>query len=370
MRNAFRRWWERKLPRLRWSADTTYIVPTLPGFCLLGGALAVFLLAAVYRNDTLYVYGFALLSLFFLGMLLTHANLRRVRVLAHLPGAPFAGTEFAIMVSLENVTNTGSAALWVRLVPGARVVSRRAKAAFTTDVSEVVASFEGASTSAALSYLEKKGTQRVRVSLYAKSRGRFPSLAAFVTSRSPLGLFLAWRVSNVSLREVVLPEPIGLLPLPWRSGHEGDDANETIDSLRQRRERQVQQELDGLAPFRHGDPLSRVVWRRFSPLGRADNRPLVRTLNVDARRHVVLSWMAASRRGSADVEATLSQLTDWLLACRTQAVLCDVDTPYWQGHDLTEAGCEEAMKAFALVAPQPGVAGGATKAAGAIGARP
>jgi uncharacterized protein (DUF58 family) len=373
MRAAFRRWWEQKLPRLRWSAETTYIVPTFPGFCLLGGALAVFLLAAVYRNDTLYVHGFALLSLFFLGMLLTHANLRRIRVVGHLLADPFSGNDFALSVTLENTANTGCAAVGVRIVPGGRVSPRRSRfcrkstqtpreviqvsptpsTSFGNKKEEAIASFEGVSGTTLVPYLEKKGTQVVRVHLRAKSRGRFPACAAFVMSRSPLGLFTAWRVSSLSLSAFVLPEPKGLLALPWRSGQDGEALSEDANGSQKERRSPAQQELDGLSPLRPGDTLSRVVWRRFAPRGLSDNRPLVRTLHSDARKHVVLTWSAASRHGAAGLEATLSQLTEWLLMCRSAGVSCDVETPHWRGHELTEAGCEAAMRALSVVAPEP-----------------
>ena len=69
----------------------TYIVPTPLGGAFLVCNVVLFLMAAVYRNDILYVHGFALLSLFFLAMIQTHGNLRAL-VLKGLPlSDPFAG---------------------------------------------------------------------------------------------------------------------------------------------------------------------------------------------------------------------------------------------------------------------------------------
>jgi uncharacterized protein (DUF58 family) len=363
-RVAFALWWDARLLRLRWRSDTTYIVPTPAGLALLGGALAIFLLAALYRNDILYVHGFALLSLFFLGMILTHGNLRRVRVEAHPVADVFEGSEISFAARVVNGTKAGAALLRVRVVPGARAVPRvkrgsRGKrveqksgstprsleeASANACNDEAIAAFGPPGPAEAVVYLPAHSTTISRTPSRALARGRCGPMAAFVTTRAPLGLFLAWRVFPLRYDACVLPEPRGRLPLPRAA--EGADG-EAGDGRRP-----VGLEIDGLRPLRPGDPIVRAAWRRFTPR----SLPVVRVTASDARRRAHLTWEEASRAG--DREAALSQLTAWLLACRQAGHSCSLQTPSLRVEELDDAAYDRALRSLAVFPRAEGRASG------------
>jgi uncharacterized protein (DUF58 family) len=117
-----------------------------------------------------------------------------------------------------------------------------------------------------------------------------------VSSRLPLGLFVAWSWLNPDARVLVYPAPEAAAPpLPGR-GERGQP----------RRRRGLDEEPHSLREYRSGDPMRLVAWKRSAQTGRL----MVREYESPSGADVVLDWREL---GGIEHEARISRLTRWLL---------------------------------------------------------
>jgi uncharacterized protein (DUF58 family) len=290
--NIVRRRWQAWLMARHPRSDThamgqrnIYIVPSRPGlfFCV---TIAVLLIASI--NDQLslgYMLSFMLAGAGLASMQKTHANLSGLSLDLKAPEPVFAGSEATLEIRLHN---TGRARYGIGL------------------------RLQGASEDAtAWSDVPARGHAVVHLRYALPTRGLHELPTLQIITRFPLGLFRSWSLWRPAAKAWVYPQPaVPVLPFaPQQAGAE--DAPASTAQL------QKGQDFEGVRPYRAGDSMRQVLWKK-APLALQQNQPLpVRDTHAPAARQLWLDWRDA--RGG-DTESRLRTLCAWVLeAERIQA---------------------------------------------------
>ncbi len=254
-----------------------YIVPSRPGifFCL---TIGVLLVASI--NDQLslgYMLTFLLAGAGLASMQATHANLRGLSLDLQAPQPVFAGQEARLEIRLHNVGRA-------RFGLGFRVRGAPEEAIAWVDAPE-------------------KGHAVVTLSYAAPVRGlqELPELQ--IITRFPLGLFRAWSLWRPASRLSVYPQPEAPVPpFPAQAaGPEGEHAA----SLQLHKGL----EFEGVRPYRRGDTLRQVIWKKAALALETGQALPVRETHAPASRELWLDMQ--DTRGA--LEARLSRLCAWVL---------------------------------------------------------
>jgi uncharacterized protein (DUF58 family) len=145
---------------------------------------------------------------------------------------------------------------------------------------------------------ELEGTDHVeaRLNRSALKRGLHPAGKIEISTRHPLGLFVAWSWLHPMAELLVYPTPeANPPPLPGR-GERGQP----------RRRRGLDEEPHSLRDYRGGDPLRLVAWKRSAQAGRL----MVREYESPSGADVSLDWREL---GALDHEQRIRRLTRWVL---------------------------------------------------------
>ena len=310
-----RAWWVARLPVTeRWTLTqrNVYILPTSAGM-LFAATLLVLLLASInYQLNLGHVLTFLLAGAAGVSMHLTHGNLRGLTL--HLrPVAPvFAGEPAALELVLDHSGHARPALAVGFDDPGADAAPPA-----WCDVPEA-------------------GQQVVQVRLVPAHRGWHAVPALRVQTRYPLGLFRAWTVWRPAVRLLAYPSPERPAPpLP---------AARALDGPLPQRHPAGGGELDGVRPWRRGDTMRQVAWKKVAHTGELVSRDT----QGSGRAELWLDWDAAAVRGG-DVEARLSRLAAWVLAADDAGLSCGLRLP---GREILpgqgEAHRRELLTALAL----------------------
>ena len=272
-----RQWWQARLPlsdTITLTQRNVYILPTRPGFMLLATLLVLLVGSINYQLNLGYLLTFLLAGCGVVGMYVCHATLRGLTLNLLSPEAQFAGASATLSVALTNdksSTRYGIGVAVLETVNPDRWV--------WTDV-------------------EALGRATVRVAFQPERRGlhRVPALTA--ETRFPLGTFRVWTVWRPAAQVLVYPAPEATPP-PLPSGEPRAGGALT-------RKAQATGEFDGVRPYRRGDPLKLVVWKKAA---KADE--LVSRDAQQAQRHEL--WLDFAQAGPADAEHKLSRLAAWVL---------------------------------------------------------
>lgn len=142
--------------------------------------------------------------------------------------------------------------------------------------------------------------------------------AVDVSTTHPLGLFLSWQWLRLEAQVLVYPEPKGDLPLPYvLTAQRGALAAEAGG----------EDELVGLAPYRVGDSLSRVAWKRSGRSGEW----MIKRFAGEGAPEVMLDYAAVA----GSVEGRLSQLCRWILTAEAEGLAYGLRLP---GQEFAVAG--------------------------------
>ena len=287
----FRRWWQSRLPL----SDTwllgqrnVYILPTKAGFTF-AGTLIVMLLAAInYQLNLGYALTFLLAGAGIVSMHLTHNNLRGLTL--HLrplqPG--FAGEPAPLEVVLSN--------------PGR---DRHGLALRFEDRGAFGNSFAWCDAPAG-------GQATAQLSFVPPHRGWHAVPVLVLESNFPFGLFRAWTVWRPAARALAWPRPEHPAPpLPHSAVRPGDE---------HARHRSAGSELDGVRPWRRGDTMRQVVWKKVARSGELVSRETAGT----ASRALWLDWAEV---GAGDIEQRLSRLTAWVMIADREGLDCGLRLP-------------------------------------------
>jgi uncharacterized protein (DUF58 family) len=291
VRARFRAWWQARLPVTdTWllGQNNIYILPTKAGLTF-GLTLVVMLLASInYQLNLGYALTFALTGAGLVSMHVTHGNLRRLTLHLRPVGSCFAGAaaqlevvlsnpshdRHGLMLMFEDRTLFGKASAWCDAGAGAQV--------------------------------------KAMLSFVPPSRGWHSVPTLVVATVFPFGLFRAWTVWRPAAKVLAWPKPEDPAPgLPTGSSNASDER-----ALRQGQG----SELDGVRPWRRGDSLRQVAWKKVARSGELVSRETAGT----ASRELWLDW---SETPGTDVEGRLSRLAAWVVLAEREGVDCGLRLP-------------------------------------------
>jgi uncharacterized protein (DUF58 family) len=272
----FRQWWQARLPLTdTWTLGqrNIYILPTKAGltFAL---TLVVMLLASInYQLNLGYALTFLLAGAGLVSMHMTHGNLRRLTLHLRPTVSGFAGQASVLDVV---VTNPGK--------------DRHALSLQFED--------HGAHGKAAAWFDASAGGQsHAQLSVVPPHRGWHGVPTLVVATVFPFGLFRAWSVWRPAARVLAwpLPEtPAPALPAQGSSASDERAARQGAGS-----------ELDGVRPWRRGDTMRQVVWKKVARSGEMVSRETAGT----ATRQL---WLDYAETPGASAEQRLSRLAAWV----------------------------------------------------------
>lgn len=312
VRKRFRAWWQARLPLTdTWTLGqrNIYILPTRAGatFAL---TLVVMLLAAInYQLNLGYALTFLLAGAGLVSMHVTHGNLRGLTL--HLkPCAPVFAGEPALLDVV--VTNPGRERHGLAL------------------------RFEDGAGASAWCDAPALGQASVHLSVVPPRRGRHGVPVLVVETVFPFGLFRAWTVWRPAQRILAWPRPEPHPPpLPAAAAMPGSERSTPAGSGG---------ELDGVRPWRRGDTMRQVVWKKVAKSGELVSRATAGS----AQRELWLDW-ADTPRG--DTELRLSRLAAWVLLAQREQLDAGLRLP---GRELAPAlGDAHRRAALDLLAEHP-----------------
>ena len=280
LRQHLLHWWQARLPlsdTLLLTQRNVYILPTGPGW-MLALTLAVLLLASInFQLNLGYLLTFLLAGCAVAGMHVCHATLRGLQLNLQPPQPQFLGHSATLEVQLASTRKSPRHAVELAVQGSGQWA--------VTDV-------------------PAQGSARLQVAFAPTQRGlqRVPVLSA--QTYFPLGTFRVWTVWRPAAQVLVWPAPeVPPPPLPGAQPAPGERGG--APSLEAG-------EYDGVRPYRRGDPLQRVVWKKAAQALAAGSDALVSrdTQPASARQSL---WLAHDHTGLQDLEARLSRLTAWVL---------------------------------------------------------
>lgn len=309
-RQRFQRWVQSRQPRtdtMLLTQRNVYILPTKAGL-LFAVTVFVLLLASInYQLNLGYVLTFLLAGSGLMSMHLTHGSLRGLTL--HLrPTAPvFAGDAALLDIVFSNKGGArhGLAVYFHERTPqGQKII--------WCDV-------------------PAQGQEVVRVSLVPAKRGwhRVPTLV--VETHFPLGLFRAWTLWRPAAQLLAYPRPETPAPaLP---------PAQPVPGERPLPHAPAGSELDGVRPWRRGDSMRQVAWKKVARTGEMVSRETA----ASGSRELCLDWQASASRGS-DVEQRLSRLAAWVQSADRLGLTYALRLPGFEQH----AGFGDAHRRAAL----------------------
>jgi uncharacterized protein (DUF58 family) len=312
LRDKLRRWWHARLPLTdTWllTQRNVYILPTKAGG-VFAGTLLVMLLASInYQLNLGYVLTFLLAGSGLACMHLTHSALRGLTLHLRPSAAGFAGEAALLDIVITN--------------PGAM---RHGLAIYFHDRRHAGTSFAWCDVAAL-------GSETARVSMVPPTRGWHAVPTLVVETSFPMGLFRAWTIWRPAAKLLAYPAPETPAPaLP---------SAQPVPGERPLPRASAGSELDGVRPWRRGDTMRQVAWKKVARTGEMISRETA----ASGSRELWLDWQASAAVGGADVEARLSRLAAWVLAADRAGLTYGLRLP---GQEQAVAGFGDAHRRAAL----------------------
>jgi uncharacterized protein (DUF58 family) len=257
---------------------------------MLGLTLAVLLLASInYQLNLGYVLTFLLTGCAVVGMHVCHGTLRGITMNLIAPDDHFAGASVTISINILSQRRGTRYGIGLAML-GTNHWS-------WTDV-------------------PPQGSARVQVAFQPQRRGlhRVPALTA--ETRFPLGTFRVWTVWRPAAEVLVYPAPEkNPPPLPQGEPRAGGQA--TV-------QRQSTGEFDGIRPYRRGDPLKLVVWKKTAKTDTLVSRDAQQVQRFELWLDLAHTGLAGTAGGTAAtgaaLEQALSRLCAWVLLADKQGL--------------------------------------------------
>ncbi len=310
-RERWRRWIDERSPRrdrMTFTQRNVYIVPNKGG---LGYTVVVLVLLLAAINEQLnlaYALAFLLGGVGLAAMWLTHGNLRGLSVSLGSLNSVHAGQPLPVPVVLEAGKRArGRYGLLITQPERAlgRLPSRwrrKARAQALADAAARAASVD-VHTEVAAGH-----PQQTTVAVETPARG-WLSLPRFrVQTTYPLGLFHAWGYWRAEQRVLIWPAlettPPPLPDVPADGGGPVGLSATTVELP------------DGLRPWRRGDTIRSVAWKKSATRLASGQSPVSREAAGRPRQERWIEWEHASGLAT---EARLSRLATWLVMAERQA---------------------------------------------------
>lgn len=281
LRLRFARWWLSRLPltdHVTLNQHTVYIMPTRAGL-MLALTLLVLLVASInYQLNLGYLLTFLLAGCALVAMHVAHATLRGLTMHLVVPDACYTGATAPFFINLQNDRKRPRYGLSLAVQGAGHWVD--------TDV--------GPQASAG-----------IQLAFTPPKRGlhRLPTLTA--QTLFPLGTFRVWALWRPAAQIMVYPAPEAHPPaLPANSAQDGQHTSASV---------QQPGEPDGLRPYRRGDTLKTIVWKKAAKTG-----------DLVSRNQIALQsrqlWLEPQLTQLNALEAQLSRLCAWVLMAEKQGL--------------------------------------------------
>lgn len=229
---------------------------TREGRAFVGLTLGVGFAAINTGNNLLYLVLGMMLSLIIVSGILSELTLRHLRVERALPATVYAGRPFLTNISVVN--------------------SKRRVSSFSVQIEDV---FVGHAQTKRCFFLKvpARAEQQTSYRSECKRRGVHAYRGFQISTRFPFGFFVKIRTVEAASEVLVLPRihPVPNLPADARA-RLGETTRPRKGSGR---------EFHGLRPYRDGDDLRDVHWKRSA----RDGRLILREFETEAGRHVGLA---------------------------------------------------------------------------------
>lgn len=267
---------EARLPRsdsLQLAQRNLYILPTPAGWMLLLTLLILLLAAINYQINLGYLLTFMLAGAAAVGMYSCHNNLRGLGLQLQAPAPVFAGQAAHLALSLKQNSKRSRYGIGLALLD-------------QPDWAWVD--------------VPPQGNAQLQLAWPAMQRGWQACPTLRVQTHFPLGHFRVWSLWRPASEILVYPQPEALPPpLPAASP---SASGEILASS------SASGEFDGVRPYRRGDPLKAVVWKKAAKGGALVSR--------DSQQLAAQQlWLDYQNTGPGlGKEQRLSRLTAWVLA--------------------------------------------------------
>lgn len=284
LRARWRRWWLARLPRsdtLTLTQRNVYILPTRAGL-MLAATLLVLLVASInYQLNLGYLLTFALGGSAAVSTYVSHGTLRGLTLVLHPVASHHAGTPTRVRLTLHHTRAAP------RYGIGLRWYQRADRDHWVwCDV-------------------PAHGSADVELVLDALARGVHPLPAITAETRFPLGIFRVWALWQPAAQVLVYPAPEAAAPpLPPAQPH---------GSAAAARAQTAGSEWDSLRPYRRGDALRQIVWKKAARSDELVSRELQQGQPAQL-------WLDLSQTPGATLEQRLSRLCAWVLAAEEQGL--------------------------------------------------
>lgn len=273
VRAKFRRWWHNRLPRqdvLLLTQRNVYILPTRAGL-MLAATLLVLLVASInYQLNLGYLLTFLLAGCAIVSIPVSHGTLRGLTLSLQPPESRFAGSPTPLHISLNNNRKSPRHGIGLSLPGSGHWV---------------------------WSDVPAQGSSSIELLLPGGQRGRHPIPSLTAETHFPLGLFRVWTVWRPASSLLTYPQPEAHPPpLPVGEPHSTGAAMRQTPSG----------EFDGLRPYRRGDPLKAIVWKKAAKTDELVSRDSQQSQAVEL-------WLDLALAGGGGMEQRLSRLCAWVL---------------------------------------------------------
>lgn len=299
-RQRWRTWWLNRLPRrdqLVLTHRNLYILPTRAGLMLAVTLLLLLVGSINYQLNLGYLLTFLLAGCGVVALHLTHLNLRGLEVSAQVMPTVFAGQSAPVRLRVNNPTKRARYAVGLSWLPA------NGKAPEEPVWCDVNA----------------QADTQVELTLTLPHRGKHPLPPMLVQTLFPLGTTRAWHWWRPATQCLVYPAPESAPP-PLPFGQEPSGADGILA-----RHQAGHQEMDGVRPYRRGDPLKWVIWKKMA---RTADGPDPQWVCRDGEPPPSsMLWLDARNCGLRSPEAQWSRLCAWVLEAERQGLMYGLRLP-------------------------------------------
>lgn len=301
-----------------------YILPTSWGVLFMAVVALVLVGAINYDTSLAYLLAFILSGVFLLAPFYTYRNLAGLEVRVGPADDVFAGDSAIFPVTVHCPADRDRMALALCMRARRRRYARSGTAA---DPASCVAVDVPSG--------ESRGLQLIAA---ARRRGRLEPGPVTISSRYPLGLFVAWSRIESDADCFVYPAPAGTIALPEEASTDARDAGGT---------RPGSDDFAGLRPYVPGDSPRQISWKT---LARSDDVQVKRfTGNGSAQLWLRFELTAGT------VDERLGQLARWIVAAERLGLAYGLRLPGLELAPDSGAGHQQrCLRALALFEPETG----------------